>query len=438
MVPDPDRSIMEPQVAAKIQEYREAVFADPDSHEAWGRLGMVLHAHALRKEASECYRRATALEPGEFRWQYLLAHAMEDPQEALAQAELAGQIKPDYSGTYVLRGQILEEDNELDQAVEQYIKAVAIDPQCAPAEFGLGRIYLFTRELEASLPHLLRAQELSPDAGAIRASLAQVYRRLGDREAAMREARLASELSGRIAITDPLHFEMTREDVSSLALLAQAQAAVKAADDEKAETLYRKLLEIRPDDADMHARLADTLARQDKHQDAKGGYLAALRINSRDASALFGLGRMLSSEKEYEEAARRYEESLEIRPNHVATHLDLGSILEFQGRLEEATHHYRQGLEIDPNHFGCNRQLGRLLLQQRKLPEAISHLRAALESRPEPGALHLQMAVALAGTGDYQNAWVHVKEAERLGANIPPKFLEALRHASPEPGGKRP
>ena len=435
-VPEPDLSVMEPQVASKIQAYREVVLVAPDSHEAWGALGMVLQAHAWKLEASECYRRAIDLEPDELRWHYLLVHAIKDeyPQDALVQAERASRVRSDYSPLYVLRGQILEQDNQLDLALEQYQKAVSIDPQSGNAEFGLGRIYLSKRELEVSLRHLLRASELGPDAAAIRSALAQAYRRMGNREAAMTEARLASELSGRIPIRDPIHFEMMREDVSSLALLAEARAAAEAGDYQTAEAIYGQLLEIRPADAVIRTELADTLARQNKHQEAKEQYLAALAIHPKHASALYGLANLLSLGKNYDEAVLRYEESLALRPDHVPSLLNLGSLLAFQGKIEEAATQFRKGLEVEPNHFGCHRQLGQLLLQQQKLPEAIVHLRAALESRPELGPLHAQLAMALAAEADFEGAWTHVKEAERLGANLPPRFLEELKRLSPEPG----
>ena len=106
----------------------------------------------------------------------------------------------------------------------------------------------------------------------------------------------------------------------------------------------------------------------------------------------------------------------------------------FQGKLDEAAAQFRMGLEIEPTHFGCHRHLGALLLQQRKFAEGIDHLKAALESRPELGALHGQLAIALAAEADFDGAWVHVKEAERLGVKLPPTFLEELKRLSPDPG----
>jgi tetratricopeptide (TPR) repeat protein len=432
-IPDVDLSAMEPRVAAKITEHREAVEADPASHEAWGRLGMVLQAHGRSDEASECYRRAAELAPRDFRWQYLLAHALRsaDPQGALAQAETASQIKRDYAPVHVLRGQLLEEDNRPELALDQYQRAVAIDPDCAIAHFGLGRIYLSKGQLEQSLRHLLRARELSEDAPAIRASLAQVYRRLGDREAAAREARLASELDGAVGITDPIHYQMRKESVSSLAQLDRAKDAYRAGDYQVAERIYRELVELRPDDADMHQRLGDTLAHQSKLQAAKEEYRAALEINPKQASALYGLGNMLNFEGTYGEAERQYRRALEVRPEHVPTLLNLGGILVFQGQLEEAVSVFRKACEVEPEGFGPNRQLGQVLFRQNKFPEAIPHFRAALASRPDSGPVHLQLGMALAATEDFRKAWEHVRRAQELGETVPQKLIGELERRIP-------
>lgn len=428
-VPNPDPSVMEPQVAEKIQAHRDAVFTEPDSHEAWGKLGVVFQAHGLEAEAASCYRRAIELEPSEFRWQYLLVHALRatDRPAALERANVAARLGKGYPPIHVLRGELLEEENALDGAREAYEAALSIDNLCAMAVFGLGRAQLSSGDLDAALEHLRRAAELSPDSGPVHVLLARLYRRMGDRESAVREANLASGLTAPVAIDDPIHFRMTRESVSSITLLARARDAGEALDHQRAERMYLQLLDLRPDDADMHARLADSLARQDKREEAKKEYLAALDINAHQASAHFGLGTILGLEGRYDEAARHYRKSLEGRPDHVSTLLNLGGILVFEGKLDEAAKIFHQALAAEPEGFGPHRQLGELLVRQKKYAEAIPHFRAALDVRPNFGNLHLQLARTLASTGEFQKAWQHAHRAQELGETVPPRLAEELQ-----------
>jgi superkiller protein 3 len=424
---------MEPQVAAKVQEFREAVIAQPESHEAWGRLGTVLHAHEFEKEAATCYEQAIALDPAPFRWHHLLTYALrgKDNARALSHADRASELRPRYSPTYVVQAEILEADNQPERALEKYAQALAVDPGCTPAEFGLGRLYLAKGDLKNSLSHLQRAAELEADAAAIHSVLTLVYRRLGEEEAALKEARLASELTGQIVLNDPVYFQMRRESVSSLSLLRRAIIAEEAGAYQQAEALYRRLLEIRPDDANMRVNLGNTLAQQDKLQAAKDQYHLVLTVEPDNASALFGLGNVLSSEGNLGEAVTSYRDALKTRPAHLPTLLYLSRVLAFQGHLEQASIHLRRAVEIDPRSFDARRELGEVLLQQGATREAITHLQAAVEQRPSSGPVHVQLAMAWARVGDDRAAWEHVERARELGVTAPPELVEELRRRDP-------
>jgi len=428
-VPAPDTSSMEPQVAAKVDEIREGVLASPEFHEAWGRFGMVLHAHGLNADAAVCYRRAAELSPGEFRWHYLLAHAQRDTDapSALAAAETAFRVKPEYAPTYVFRAQLLEAANQNDLALEQYRKAAELDPESAMAEFGLGRLHLARDETEEALRHLRRARDLSEEASAVHGALAQAYRKLGDLDSALRENRIASQVGEVVGIVDPVHYAMRKESVSSIALMERALEAERAGDDERAEALYFEITRLRPDDANVRARLGDVLSHQSKLQGAKEQYEAALAVNPELARAHYGLGNALNFEGDYDEAARHYRAALEARSDHPGTLLNLAGILAFQGELAEAASLCRRALEVDPKSFSANLQLGQVLIRQKSYGDAISFLKAAVEARPGSGPAHRQLSVALVGIGDYAVAWVHAQRAQELGEKIPPPLMDELR-----------
>ena len=57
-------------VAQSIADAQRSLQKSPRSAEAWGRLGMVLAAHAFRPQAVQCFTEAERLAPGEPRWPY--------------------------------------------------------------------------------------------------------------------------------------------------------------------------------------------------------------------------------------------------------------------------------------------------------------------------------------------------------------------------------
>ena len=102
-VSHPNLATMEPQVVEKIRDARDTVMKQRGSGDAWGWLGMVLHAHDLKQEAAECYAQAIDLSLQEFKWSYLLATVLQDLdlEEALVHAQRASRLKPDYAPAHL-------------------------------------------------------------------------------------------------------------------------------------------------------------------------------------------------------------------------------------------------------------------------------------------------------------------------------------------------
>jgi tetratricopeptide (TPR) repeat protein len=429
-VPDADRSVMEPQVAQKIQAHREAVFASPDSAEAWEKLGVVFQAHGLTEEASRCYRKALELAPGEFRAQYLLVHALRafDREKALAESARALELGRDYAPIYVIRGELVEDQGDLGEAKALYEKALELDSDNAMALVGLGRIEMGEDQLDEARHHLERARDANPEAGSVRALLARLYRRIGEEAKAAEEAQRASLAKEPVGIEDPIHFRMTQESVASTAQLRRAQAAEKAGDYGSAEKIFRDLVSLRPDDADLRAGLGDALARQERRAEAKEQYLAAIELSSDQAGALYGLATLLSLEGQYEEAVAYYRRSVAARPDHVASLTNLASLLAFQGQTEEALNLFGKALELDPDSVSTHRALADLYFRQKDWAKAIRHYEKVLEEKSDLGAVEAQLGACLAMSGRFPDAWSHFSRARELGAPVPPDlFAEVER-----------
>lgn len=421
-IPDPDRSVMEPQVAAKIQNYREEVRKSPGSHEAWGDLGVVLHAHGLEQEATVCYRKAIELEPEDFRWRYLLvqAYLAFDRDKAMEASAAALEVQDDYPALLITRAELLEERDLTLGVVELYTRALEIDPDSPSAELALGRIAIREEDYDKALVHLQRAEALSPDAGAVHAALARLYRRLGDDEKATQEAHRVQVATQTVPVKDPLRFVMRQAAVSSTAMLNRARNLEDDGDLSSAEAIYRDMVALRPDDGSMKSRLADVLSQQQRYTEAKKYYREALAINDRDTAAHFGLAAALTYEKSYEEAVSHFETALSQRSDHVPTRVSYASVLALLGRDSEASSEFAKALELEPDNLDARRAFAEFLFQRRRYREAADHYREVLANDPQLGIVHLQLGASLAAVGDYENARTHLDRARELGEQVPP------------------
>ena len=426
---------MEKQVAAKIQKARQRVIDQPDAPDPWGRLGMILHAHELEPEAASAYRRAMELGSGEFRWPYLLAQILKDsdPEQAILHAEVAARLNPSYVQALVLMGELHEQANEWQSSFDRYVKALTVDSHSAAAEFGLGRLYVSKGDVPAARVHLERARELQGDWGAVRAFLARAYHRLGERTKAAREAETARGLPAEMKLPDPVLDRMEEEAVSTLGYQNRALRAEAAGDVERAVSLYRRLLQLKPADADVRYTMGNMLSRSGEPEQAERYYREALELDGSHVLAHIHLGNLLTKREMLEQAARHYQTAIELQPENVVALANLGNLMAQGGRVEEGVQHLRKALELTPGNPEIHYNLGQILAGKGELEEAIAHLTAALGVKPLSGAIHHDLAVLEARRGDYRSAWKHVKRARQLGVTLPREFIEALARRMPEP-----
>lgn len=393
---------MEPPVREKIARQRGQVAGDSGSAEAWGALGRAFQAHGLEPEANAAYARAEELDPADFRWPYLRAAALKNiqPEDALAAADRASRLNPDYAPAHLLAAELLESGGSAEAAMDRYQRALEAAPDAAPAELGLGRLLLRRGELEAARERLERAAALAPRAGPVRAELARLYARQGDAAAARAAAEASRQLPDLVPVDDPLITEVWDEAVSARGFEQRALRAEAAGDLEAAEALYDHLLGLQPGDPDI----------------------------------LYNFGNLYVRTRRFQDAAERYQEALAARPEHVAARVNLGSALLMLGRRDDAMEHLLRALEHDPADPDANRTLGRLFAYQGDNEAAIRHYRAVLAHDPQDGPVHRDLAIVLAAEGEFAAAWEHVEAAERLGSPPTADFLLRLQAALPRPG----
>ncbi len=197
-------------------------------------------------------------------------------------------------------GLALVDRGELVKGIEQYEKALAIEP-------------------EAALP---------------RNNLGEALKRLGRLDEAIREFRITLKITPNSA------------DVQYNLGEALRQAGQLA---EAVEHL-RRSIELKPGRADAHANLGAALAQQGKMAEAVEQFYAALKIDPNCVEAHNNLGVALARQQKFDEAIRHYAAAIKVRPDYAKAHNNLGAALDAQGRLGEAIEEYREAVRLDPDY----------------------------------------------------------------------------------------
>ncbi len=190
----------------------------------------------------------------------------------------------------------------------------------------------------------------------------------------------------------------------------------------EAETLYRQVLQARPDDAnalhclgilalqtgqadaavaligkavlvnpnsaDFHNNLGNAFIEQGRIEQAITSYQAGSALRPDDAAIHYNLGNAFSAQAQYERARACYETTLELSPDHADAHNNLGNILLELGMPAQAAAHFGRGIALRPDFAAAHNNLGAAEQKLGNIVSAINSHRAALRIKPDYTAAH--------------------------------------------------
>ena len=439
-IPEVGSDGMEPAVREAIRGARDALAADRSNAAAWGRFGMVLHAHRLGAAAGLAYAEAARLDENDHRWPHLHGRLLEtaEPARALGLADEALRRNPRFAPALALRARVIEGMGDDDGAEAAWEALRDAAPGSVEAPLALGRRRLRRGDLAGARAAFERVVEELPSSAAGWTFLAQVARRLGDPEGAARAAARArtaarSASLGSTADPDPLLVAVEDLRADRRGREARARRAAASGDHDGAEAIYRRLVGEQPGSADLHYNHGNALARLGRSEEAEAAYRTALARDPDSSAAMANLANLLARSGRDREADDLYRRSVAADPSHVPTLLGASSLHFQRGDLRQAERHLRDALASAPDHPGALQGLGQLLATAGRLGEAAETLARALAAAREAGAapgqlagIHFLLADVERQRGRSAEARTHLTQAEALGMSVPPAFRALL------------
>ena len=201
-----------------------------------------------------------------------------------------------------------------------------------------------------------------------------------------------------------------------------ADEFLKAGDLKNAERMYRKAIEINPQSAEAHTRLAVALIQVHKPEEAVEHLKTAVESAPKYADLQYFLGDTLAGLGRTQEAIVHFEQAAELKPNNAEAHFYLANILAGVGKWPKAIAHYEQTLRLDPKHAEAHNGLGTALATTGRLPEAIAHYRQAVALKPDLAKARDNLNLALA---DAEKAQATIQERE-MAVKLNPNAADSL------------
>ena len=403
------------QPSAALEELGRVGSAAEYSAEACTVRGYVHYIRGDYAAAERDLRLATKLNPRSAYPQTLLAdavHRQDRDDEALRLLDRAVKLDPEDAEARELRGLIRLDRDDLDGAVEDLRQAVALAQTSADAWSTLGEAQRRRGKLDAAAGALDRALELEPEnartlwfrgqvlaeqkklskavthlkrATELDSSLVEAFATLG--EVLMQLSRHDEALAAfdrALTAGDPVDRTMPalRGDQRAAVLANRATVLEHRGHFAKAAAALQEAVRLMPEDADMLARLADSLRLAGRPTDAliaADGALARVRTH---ADALTVKGLVLAALDRTDEAVLALHAAVSEHPDNVHTLTALGDIYNDTNRLADAEETFRTAIAAQPTSLEAQRGLGDVLRKLGKFDGAYEALETALVLSP--------------------------------------------------------
>ncbi|WP_373537654.1 tetratricopeptide repeat protein [Microcoleus sp.] len=151
----------------------------------------------------------------------------------------------------------------------------------------------------------------------------------------------------------------------------------------EAENLYRQIVEVEPDSANVLCLLGIALRQQGKVAEAIDFYDRAIAQNPDFVEAHLNKAHVLLDVGEYQRAIASYEQVIKIQPNSALSCNKLGWLKQQLGETDAAIVYYQAALKFDPNLVEAAHNLGKIFTEKNQFDDAATCYLHALKINPK-------------------------------------------------------
>jgi tetratricopeptide (TPR) repeat protein len=309
------------------------------------------------------------------------------------------------------------DEKRYQEAVDNFINAIAAEPKDYSLHFNLALAYSLMGKAAEAIPEYKKTLDIKP--GLYQAELNLSILLLREKQASEAVPYLTDAVSQKATEFRPNFY--------------LASALFSSGDFAKAEQAYKNALEIDPKSPDAELGLAHALAKQDKLAEAAPHFQSAARMSPNYRDGLLELASLY-------EAAKRDTDAIEIYqqfPENPGAQERLGALLLASGQPADAIAHFQAAVQAsptpanraalataylknkepdkalpviekvlaaDPNDLELRMLHGRILRDQRKFPEAEQDFISATKIKPDSADAWSELASVLVVAENYPAA----------------------------------
>lgn len=321
-------------------------------------------------------------------WHLLLASLLL-PFDKDAQKEFFTKISYAKFIPIFVRGYFLEKTKNIYKAIDLYSEAIEEAPGFLPLYVLLGDAYRLIGKTNDAINEYRMAIWIDSTNVIAYRSLCALYEEQGDYDNAAEIYKKLIEMHPN----DPLLH-------SNLANILYLKGEVK-----EAISYYQTAITLNPN-KNWTSVIAQTLGyvlqeSKENFDAAICAYQSASLLNPNDTDIYISLGSAFYDKGDYNNALTVYRVALEINPNNSRIHCNLGYLLWGKGLIDESIKEYETSIKLDPTYDIAYNNLGVIYLDDLgKVVKAIELFEMAIKHNPNYALAYYNMARAVTVKGD--------------------------------------
>ena len=415
-----------------IGYYHQAIACKPDYAEVYANLGTLYAQNQEWHQAIENYQQALKIDPT---FTAVYRHLAKCQRLHLAQTSSQSHLD---GSSYLQQGRTLQQQGQAQAALEQYLKAAAVDPQRVETYQEIVKLYEQLEQWAEAAKYCRLILELTPESK-VSSAQAGVHLNLtpidSSKKILQHQQPSAQESTAEtyVALAHTLEESGNQEQATAawLKAIALNPAVVNATEyltlgnnlrrsgrQQSAINCYRQAIKQQPDLIDAYLALGELLTASAADDQAMSCYLQALKHQSHP-ELYFRLGHLYQKQQQWQQATSCYKKTTQQVVNHAAAYHELGEVHSQQQQWSEAIAAYRKAIEYNPDFSWSYNNLGYALIQLDFWSEAIPVYQQAVKLNPSFPWSHYNLAEAEGKLQQWDRAIEHYQQVVQLQPDLP-------------------